>query len=141
MKERLTRRVAETPPNLWWAGLVAGAVTLIVVLVAGVVITVVDQESFPNYGRGLWWAAQTVTTVGYGDVVPESGSGRVVAVIVMITGIGFITVVTGSIVSLFVTKITRHHDRAERERFERTIEEIAGRLERIEQSLAERRGP
>jgi voltage-gated potassium channel Kch len=141
MKERLTRRVEETPPSLWVAGLIAGGVTLLVVLVAGLVITVVDQDSFPNYGRGLWWAAQTVTTVGYGDVVPDTGSGRVVAVLVMITGIGFITVVTGAIVSLFVTKITRQHDRVERERFERTIEEISGRLERIEQALAERRSP
>jgi voltage-gated potassium channel Kch len=141
VKERLTKRVEERSPNLWWAGLIAGAVTMLVVLVAGLVITVADHDSFPNYGRGLWWAAQTVTTVGYGDVVPETGSGRVVAVLVMITGIGFITVVTGAIVSLFVTRITRQHDRDERERFERTMEDIAGRLERIEEALAERRSP
>jgi voltage-gated potassium channel Kch len=140
MKQRLTRRVEETPPSLWWAGLIAGGVTMVVVLVAGLVITVLDHDSFPNYGRGLWWAAQTVTTVGYGDVVPETGSGRVVAVVVMITGVGFLTVVTGTIVSLFVTRITRIHDRHEREHFERTIEEISGRLERIERALEERRG-
>jgi voltage-gated potassium channel len=139
MKERLAKRVEEKPPSLWWAGLVAGGVTAVVVLVAGLVITALDRDSFPTYGRGLWWAAQTVTTVGYGDVVPDTGSGRMVAVVVMITGVGFITVVTGTIVSLFVTRITRTHDRRDREHSER-LGEIAGRLERIERALDDRRG-
>ena len=53
-------------------------------------MTVVDRNSFPTVGAGLWWAAQTVTTVGYGDHVPESVAGQLVAVLVMLFGIGFL---------------------------------------------------
>ena len=41
-------------------------------LVGALVMWLVDDENFPNYGVALWWSAQTVTTVGYGDVVPTN---------------------------------------------------------------------
>jgi len=40
-------------------------VTLLVTLASGVAMRLIDPEEFPTIGRGLWWAAQTVTTVGY----------------------------------------------------------------------------
>ena len=53
---------------------------------------------------GLWWAVQTVTTVGYGDHTPVTVSGRLVAAFVMLVGIGFLTVVTAAITSTFVSR-------------------------------------
>jgi voltage-gated potassium channel len=50
----------------------------------------------------MWWATQTVTTVGYGDVVPDSGVGRVIASLLMIGGLSLFAVVTGVITSTFV---------------------------------------
>ena len=58
-------------------------------------------------GDGLWWAAQTVTTVGYGDNVPMNLPGRLLAVFVMLMGIGFLTVVTAAITSTFVARARR----------------------------------
>ena len=49
---------------------------------------VTDAREFPNIGDGLWWAVQTVTTVGYGDRVPTSPGGRLIAALVMLVGIG-----------------------------------------------------
>ena len=49
-------------------------------------MTVVDHETYPSIGTGLWWAAQTVTTVGYGDNVPMNLAGRLIAVLVMLLG-------------------------------------------------------
>jgi len=47
--------------------------TIVSVAIGGMVINLVDAEEFPNVGIGLWWALQTVTTVGYGDVTPQNG--------------------------------------------------------------------
>ena len=73
--------------------------TLTAVLIGALVMWLVDDENFPNYGVALWWAAQTVTTVGYGDVVPTNVAGRIVASLVMFTGIALISVVSGAAAS------------------------------------------
>jgi voltage-gated potassium channel len=53
--------------------------TVLVVVGSGVLMRLIDRSEYPTIGRGLWWAMQTVTTVGYGDVTPEHTSGRIVA--------------------------------------------------------------
>lgn len=78
-----------------------------VVVLAGVLIHLFDQRDFPNVWLGMWWAVQTVTTVGYGDVVPKTILGRVVGALVMLEGIAFIAVVTAAITSAFVARATR----------------------------------
>ena len=78
---------------------IIAAYTVSVVLLGALLMWLVDDENFPNYGVSLWWAAQTVTTVGYGDVVPTTVAGRVVASLVMFTGIALITVVSGAAAS------------------------------------------
>jgi voltage-gated potassium channel len=55
-----------------------------------------------NYADALWWAMVTVTTVGYGDKIPTTGSGKWVAVALMLTGIGLVGVLTATIASFFV---------------------------------------
>jgi voltage-gated potassium channel Kch len=132
-------KMRETPPSLWRAAAVAVSVTLTVAIVSGIAMWALDRESFPTVGRGLWWAAQTVTTVGYGDVVPEDPVGRLLAVFLMITGVGFLTVVTGAVVSLFVSKVTAVFRRGDQERLERGLADVLERLERIEAALRERR--
>ena len=75
------------------------AVSTSLTLAAGAFMTVADHDNFPSIGSGLWWAVQTVTTVGYGDHVPATLAGRVVATLVMLAGIGFLTVITAAITS------------------------------------------
>ncbi len=70
---------------------------------AGLLMTLADRENYPSIGAGLWWAAQTVTTVGYGDNVPVTVLGRLIAVLVMLVGISFLTVITAAI-----TRRVRH---------------------------------
>ena len=56
-----------------------------------------DRNDFHSLGAAIWWALQTVTTVGYGDVVPRSTGGRVIGAIVMLSGIGFHTIITAAV--------------------------------------------
>src|SRR5690348_18493242 len=67
---RTVERFFEDPASVRNAAwLVAGA-TVIAVVVGGAVERVFDRRDFPNIGRAMWFTLQTVTTVGYGDVVP-----------------------------------------------------------------------
>jgi voltage-gated potassium channel len=78
----------------------------ITVLVIGfaVLMWLVDREDFPTLGVALWWAASTVTTVGYGDVVPEQAAGRFVAAGLMIIGFASLSLLTGIVASLLVQR-------------------------------------
>jgi voltage-gated potassium channel len=132
---RLERRIdsaidrATTPRG---AAVVIAVVSTVITLLAGVLMTVVDHENFPSIGSGLWWAVQTTTTVGYGDHVPTTAAGRLVAATVMLFGIGFLTVITAAITSTFVARSRGHVATAA------TVEafrQIDSRLERIEAAL------
>src|SRR3954463_221001 len=74
------------------------------VLVFGVVERLVDPGTFDNVWLGMWWAIQTVTTVGYGDVVSGSTVGKVIGSLLMLGGLAFFAVVTGTITSAFVAQ-------------------------------------
>ncbi len=95
LERRLDKAVARaTTPR--GAAIVIATVSTVMTVGAGSVMTVFDHENYPSVGSGLWWAAQTVTTVGYGDDVPTTLAGRLVAVLVMLLGIGFLTVITAA---------------------------------------------
>src|SRR5262245_11458204 len=92
--ERRVERFLHEPPSIRNAAGLIVVVTAVVVVGAGVLITVIDNEEYANLETGLWWALQTVTTVGYGDVAPAELSGRIVGAVVMLQGIAFIAIVT-----------------------------------------------
>ena len=116
------------------AAIVIAATSTAMTIVAGVLVTIVDRESFPTLGSGLWWAVQTVTTVGYGDSVPGSFLGRTVAVAVMLLGIGFLTVITAAITSTFVARSRRERTASASPTAEQ-LRALDERLERIEAAL------
>jgi voltage-gated potassium channel len=83
---QMTRFLRE-PVSVRGAARVIALATAVIVVVSGVVMRLVDHDEYPNIFRGMWWALQTVTTVGYGDVTPSHLSGRIVAAFVMFEGI------------------------------------------------------
>ena len=100
-----------------------------VVFAFALIMRVVDGESFPTFGRALWWSVETVTTVGYGDVVPEQPYGKLVASVLMLLGFGFLSLVTGTVASALVTRYASQHADPELIDMMRRIEERLARLE------------
>jgi voltage-gated potassium channel len=119
-----------TPARAGWAIASASAA---VTLVCGIVIRFIDPADFDSVGQGLWWAVQTVTTVGYGDIVPQHVSGRLVGSVLMLSGIGFLTVVTAVITAAFLETVRRNMgDPGHTEVIEK-LDEISARLGALEQ--------
>jgi hypothetical protein len=85
--ERSMSRFLREPPSVRMAARVIVTATAVVVVVGGVLMRVLDGDEYPNIWVGMWWALQTVTTVGYGDVTPHRASGRIIAAFVMLEGI------------------------------------------------------
>jgi voltage-gated potassium channel len=138
LERRLDRIVAHaTRPR--GAAVVIATVSTSITVGAGILMTVADRENFPSVGSGLWWAVQTVTTVGYGDHVPTSVAGKLVAALVMLVGIGFLTVITAAITSTFVSRSRREQaPSGPTAPTEEQLRQIAARLERIEAALTNR---
>jgi voltage-gated potassium channel len=81
------------------------AFTFVVLAFAGaIVIQLVDAANFPSFGLALWWALQTITTVGYGDVVPTTTAGRIVGGVEMVMGVSFIAFVTAGVTSTVIQR-------------------------------------
>jgi voltage-gated potassium channel len=60
-----------------------------------------QNEAITTFGDAIWWAVTTTTTVGYGDIYPRTGEGRLIAVVLMLTGIGVIGIFTATIANFF----------------------------------------
>ena len=65
-------------------------VILAIIFIAGLVIWVIEPKTFPSLFEGIWWAIVTMSTVGYGDYVPVSKIGKIVGMILILTGAGFV---------------------------------------------------
>jgi voltage-gated potassium channel len=92
-------------------------------------------------GDGIYWAITTMTTVGYGDITPKTTEGKIVAIVVMLIGIGVATLFIGAVADKFLsTKI--HAEAVELEADEAEllaqVRDISARLNRLEQALEQR---
>ena len=97
-----------------------------IVFVFAAVMRLVDEKDFQTFGKALWWAVATVTTVGYGDVVPKEPVGRFVASLLMITGFAFLSLIIGTIASVLVARFTTQRGESA------ALEALARLEERIE---------
>ena len=144
--ERQMTKFLREPPSIRLAASVIVTATAAVVVGGGALMRVLDHREYASIWVGMWWAIQTVTTVGYGDVTPQHTIGRIVAAFVMLEGIAFLAIVTAAITSSFVARAALEHDQAEAEqeqaaeaRAEARFDDLASRLDRIEVMLAAER--
>ncbi|MCU1496065.1 MAG: Ion transport 2 domain protein [Acidimicrobiales bacterium] len=76
---------------------------LLLAVISGVLMWLIDRRDFPSIGVGVWWAIVTLATVGYGDFVPTTGPGRIVASFVILVGVTGLAVLTATVTSYFVS--------------------------------------
>lgn len=86
--------------------------TFCVIFIGAMSISAIDDMSI---GDALWWSFVTTTTVGYGDIAPSSLGGRLVAMFLMLVGIGFLSTLTGTISTFFIKKTSRSVEFADEE--------------------------
>jgi len=136
------QRFLRKPVSVRSAASVIVSTTGLIVIASGFLMRVLDHKEYPNIFIGMWWAIQTVTTVGYGDVTPKAVAGRIVAAFVMLEAIALVAIVTAAITSTFVARATHLQDvnaaREEKQReaeVERRFDDLAERLDRLETML------
>jgi voltage-gated potassium channel Kch len=132
------------PPSIRIAASVIVTATVLIVLGGGVLIRLIDHSEYPNVWVGMWWALQTVTTVGYGDVTPKHAAGRFVGAVVMLEGIAFLAITTAVITSTFVARAEKERadaegveDAAMEDRLGARFDELDRRFDRLESMVGE----
>jgi voltage-gated potassium channel len=138
--DRLIDRITQEPFRGAWQAVTV--VTLAATVIGGLAMRLTDPDTFPNVWLGMWWSVQTVTTVGYGDAVPESIAGRLVAVVVMLAGVAFIAVTTAAIASVFVEAARRRRagtaeapEQLELQRLRSEVEALAAEVRTLREEL------
>ena len=95
---------------------VAGA-AVIAVFVGALAVLDAEQDvegaNITSFGDALWWACVTVTTVGYGDFFPVTFTGRLIAVVLMVFGIGLIGALTATVATWLVEQVGEERDDAD----------------------------
>ncbi len=110
--------------------LYVSAVTGLIVISGAGALAVLEPDTVKgDYWTSLWWAVVTSTTVGYGDVSPVTLAGRLVALVIMLTGIGLVSTLAASVTAYFVSQEEAAH-----------IADLHARLDRIERLLSNSQG-
>ncbi len=150
----LVPRVAEILKRRAVGGALIGAV--VAIAVATIAVALIERSGgsqIGDWGTALWWALATITTVGYGDVVPETLVGRIIGSLLMIVGIGVFGVFTANVAAWFVASDDRTQEQilaelkssqeqilVELESLRREVESLREDLEHRDQGTLTRRG-
>ena len=131
----LDRRFADKALRPRYAAYVIAGFWLVAVIVFGVIERLADPDTFDSIWLAFWWAIQTVTTVGYGDVVPGDASGKALAAVLMLGGLSLISVVTATITSAFVARRQAELQASGDDPVMRELRGITTRLDSMEAEL------
>src|SRR5262245_18939591 len=134
---RAERAVASGRVIPYLAGVIAGLAVL-----TGLIAHLIDKKDFLTFGDGVWWAIVTLGTVGYGDIVPHTAWGRVLGSVVIAFGVTFISFLTATVTSYFLSAEQAEGATKQEQRFEarqdetrELLRELAAQLSAIQSEL------
>jgi voltage-gated potassium channel len=128
--------ILEGPPSVRHAIRLIVAATVVATFLGGVLMWVFDREDFGSFGDAMWWAVQTVTTVGYGDATPTNAVGRLIGAAVLLYAVAFLAILTAAITTSFVERARqgrRPEDEPDLPAVLDELHRIAACLDRLEQ--------
>jgi len=101
----VTARAIEALRIIFWrrgVAFVAG-ISAFIIFAGGTCLTLLEPQTVRGgFGDGVWWAIVTASTVGYGDIAPTTLPGRLIAVVLMLTGVGLMSTLAASITAYFL---------------------------------------
>jgi voltage-gated potassium channel len=118
------------------AAYLIASIWLLAIVVFGVVERIADPTTFPSVWLAFWWGVQTVTTVGYGDVVPEQTSGKVLASFLMLVGLAFLSIVTATITSGFIARRQAEMQATGEDPVIQRLDQISTRLDKMDAEIS-----
>jgi voltage-gated potassium channel len=139
MERWIDRRLGKSLRPRYAARMIA-AIWLGAVIIFGVTVRIVDSETFGSVWLAFWWALQTVTTVGYGDVVPQDTSGKILGAILMLGGLSLLSIITATITSAFVARRQAELLESGDDPVMHQLRQIDARLDGIDAELRRLRG-
>jgi voltage-gated potassium channel len=122
----------------------AALIVFTVVVGGGVIFVAVERGQDLSTWDGLWWAAETVTTVAYGDIYPTTALGRIVATVVMTAGIGFVALLTGALAQRFLyggSASATPEPEPDRVEMMRKLDELSNQIAELQKALGDLRQP
>ena len=105
--------------------------------VGAILMRIADPDNFPSLGLAIWWALQTVTTVGYGDAVPTTDFGRVIGGIEMVIGVSFIAFLTAGVTSTVIQRAQAETRKADLGQSEQDAQSIIDALRGTTQAITD----
>jgi voltage-gated potassium channel len=125
----------------------ATIILLMVLILGSYFFFVVERgvnPGVPNYESAMWFSIVSMATVGYGDIVPYTNIGRIIAVILILTGMGYVSLVTATLAYSFIDLFRKEsHKAAEKlqkrsEGYDEKIDQLLEKLDKIEKKVDEK---
>jgi voltage-gated potassium channel len=137
----IDRRLSGRAMRPRYAARVIATIWLVAILVFGIIERIIDPDTFPSVWLSFWWALQTVTTVGYGDVVPQATTGKIFGAVLMLGGLSLLSIITATITSGFVARRQAELQESGSDPVMRHLRQIESRLDGIDAELQRLRPP